>query len=144
MLGAIIAQLFSYAATLSLAYHVMPSRPSDPLTWLATAGLASALEALFIYMKEGLFKAGIEKKFTGGIGLIIDGFINAGGILPFAPRILTFAPIALILGVLGVNLAEPLTMLIAGVILSGVFGFLLSILPHWLWPRRVAKQAAAK
>jgi hypothetical protein len=139
MLGAIIAQLFSLAATFSLVYHARPTPPSSPLDWGSAIALAVALEILFIYMKEGLFRAGIAKKVAGAFGLAFDGAINTGGVLPFASRILTFAPVALILGVFGVNLADPLTLLIAGAILSFVLGFLLSILPHWLWPRRTKK-----
>jgi hypothetical protein len=143
MIGAIIAQAFSFAATLSLVFHARPAPPVSPLDWLSTIGIALALEILFIYMKEGLFRAGAAKKIAGAVGLIFDGIINTGGVLPFSSRILTFAPIALMLGVFGVNLGNPLHLLIAGVIFSTVLGFLLSILPHWLWPRRAKQKAAA-
>lgn len=142
MIGAIIAQAFSFAATLSLVFHARPAPPSAPLDWIGTILIALALEVLFIFMKEGLFRNGIGKKVAGAAGLLLDGIINSGGVMPFSARILTFGPIALILGVGGVNLANPLHLLVAGVVFSVIVGFLLSILPHWLWPRR-AKQRAA-
>jgi hypothetical protein len=128
-IGAIVAQLLSYATTLSAAIFVI--RPGDEVAWALTILVSLGFEVLFMAMKEKLFsKPGHP---AGWIGLILDGAVNTGGILPWAGRLLTFGPILLMLGVFRVDVSDPATTMTGGVIVSAIFGFVLSIVPHWLW-----------
>jgi hypothetical protein len=136
-LGAIITQVMSYLTTLSAVAHVM--RPHTETAWAITAGTALAVEIALIAMKETLFSGGAG---VGWTGFIIDGLINAGGILPWASRLLTFAPIALILGLIAVDTTDPMVALLGGAVIGLILGFVLSIAPHRLW--RTGKRAAAK
>jgi hypothetical protein len=128
-LAAFIAQGMSYATTLSAVAYVM--RPQVERDWGIAIAIALAVEILFAMMKETLF--GNIGHPAGWVGLLLDGLTNTGGILPWAGRLLTFGPIALILGVFRVDVSDPTTRMIGGAILSIIFGFILSIVPHWLW-----------
>lgn len=144
-LAAVIAQAMSYATTLAAAHHVL--RPGVLTMWLATIGLALLVEALFFGMKEAMFAPGLGNKGVGLLGFLFDGLVNTGGALVFASRILTFGPVALMLGVIEVDIASPDAMLAASVIASLLFGLTLSIAPHILWrgerkPRAAARAAA--
>jgi hypothetical protein len=128
-LGAIITQVLSYMTTLSAAAYLM--RPTTEIGWALTAGAALAFEIVFIVLKEGVFQNAGD--LIGWTGFLIDGLVNAGGILPWAPRLLTFGPVALILGLLRIDVSDPTTALIGGAAISLVLGGALSYAPHRLW-----------
>ena len=134
-LSAIIAQVLSYLTTLGAAAHVL--RPTDETMWAVTAGVALAFEILFMGMKETLFDGDDENNAIGWLGFGLDAVVNTGGALTFAGRILTFGPLAFMLGLFGVNVADPVSNLIGAFIISLVAGIALSVAPHPLWrPKR--------
>lgn len=130
IIGTLIAHVFSYVATLAFAAYLF--KPTDGPSWAGTAAAALAGEAFGYSLKELLWKNGLADPL-GWVGVFFDGIINTGGILPYAPRVLTFGPISLSLGFIGVNVADPFTAVAASGLISVVLGGLLSIAPHWLW-----------
>lgn len=130
-LGAIITQIFSYLTTLSAVGHVM--RPATETAWALTAGTALAIEIVLIVMKETIFDGNGANDVIGWLGFLIDALINTGGALPWAARLLTFGPIALILGLFAIDTNDPTTALIGGAVISLILGIVLSIAPHRLW-----------
>jgi hypothetical protein len=134
-IGAVITQIMSYLTTLSAAAYVM--RPETEVGWALTAGAALAFEIVFIVMKETIFSNPADP--MGWLGFVIDGLVNAGGIFSWAGRLLTFAPIAVMLGLLRVDVSDPTTTLIGGAVISVAFGGFLSYAPHRLWRPAKAK-----
>jgi hypothetical protein len=109
-------------------------RPGDDPTALAVvAALALAVEAALYGLKEAWFG---KSRAAGAVGFTIDGIINTGGALTFAGRILTFSPIALMLGFIGLSVTDPTVSLFGTVLISAALGFGLSILPHLMRTRR--------
>lgn len=142
-IAALIAQALSYLTTLgAAAFFVQPGQ--DLRRWGAAIGVAIAFEALFFGMKESMFQPGGLNKVIGAIGFLADGVINAGGIMAIALGILTFGPIALILGVAEVDISSPDAILLASAGLSLVLGLVLSLLPHGLWRQTTGRRAAAR
>jgi hypothetical protein len=130
--AASILQLLSYAATLGAAvFFAQPG--TDPRRWGAAALIAVLFEGLFFGMKEAVFAPGMGNKTIGVIGFLIDGIVNAGGVMAFAIMILTFGPVAAMLGMAEVNLADPNEALFVSFLISAFFGFVLSVAPHILW-----------
>lgn len=132
-ISAIIAQAFSYATTLAAAAHIM--RPTSAPMWAITAAVALAFEALFFGMKETLFDSS-PNLFLGSVGVGLDALVNTGGALTFAGRILTFGPVALMLGLFGFDATDPTVSLVGTVVVSAILGITLSIAPHLLWRKR--------
>lgn len=133
LVGAGAFQLFSYLATALAVAHVL--RPSDETSWIVALAVALAVEAALFALKESLFDPKASSA-VGIVGLLLDTLVNAGGIMLYAGAILTLSGLAAILGIAGVDLADPETQLVAGGIVSGLLGLLLAIAPHWLWRRR--------
>lgn len=131
IIAALVAQLLSYLTTAAAVAHF--TRPVDYRLWGLTVGIAILLEAFFFGLKECLFRPGAPNKIAGAIGVFLDGTVNTGGVLVLALGLLTFGPVALILGVLEVDVADPSAMLGASLLISALLGFALSILPHILW-----------
>lgn len=106
-------------------------------------GVAVLFEALLIAFKSSLFNGSAKDDSLGWAGFIIDGVINAGGIVSRTGRVLTFPPIAALLTATG--LMAPLSAQMAvlngvpiswgGFILALIGGILLSVAPHFLWKR---------
>jgi len=88
-LVAVIAQIASWFTTLWFVQWIWAD---GPLPYQAL--LAVIAEALLVVLKERLFRG--DDPALGWAGLLVDGVINAGGILPKACRIVTFPPIAAI------------------------------------------------
>jgi hypothetical protein len=130
IIGSLIAHAFSYLATLAFVAYIL--KPTDGPSWAGTVAAALAVEAFGYALKELLWKHSLADPL-GWVGVAFDGIINTGGILPYAPRVLTFGPISLSLGFIGVNIGDPLTAVAASGVISLVAGVLLSIAPHWLW-----------
>ena len=130
----VIGHVASYATTLNFAVYLI--RPQDGPGWAGAVAAALAAEALVYAMKEMLWSNGLADPM-GWAGIILDGVVNTGGILPWAPRILTFGPISLSLGLIAVNVADPVTATVGAAAISVILGFVLSILPHWM--RHVGK-----
>lgn len=124
-LVAIVAQIASWFTTLWFVQWIWAD---GPLPYQAL--IAVIAEALLAVLKERLFRG--DDPALGWVGLLVDGIINAGGILPKACRIATFPPIAAIGAAFGsvgaCTVYSPLSVALA---LLG--GALLSVLPHRLW-----------
>lgn len=136
-------QLLSYVATANFFAFFL--KPGDPRAWLVAAGVAALLEGFFIAMKESAFKPGLPPKIVAALfGYGPDGLINTGGIMFFATALLTFRPVAAMLGVAEIDLANPDETMVVALGVSVFFGFGLSIAPHVLWRTwgRQAKKAA--
>lgn len=88
-------------------------------------------EFAFIVMKTQLFSGG--SKVVGWAGIALDGLVNMGGILPRAGKLLTFPPIAAVLGFMGVDAGATATQKIGTFLIALIGGILLSVLPHRLW-----------
>lgn len=142
IVGALIAQGFSLWTT--LAFVTLFTRPADPRAWGTTLFYAVLGEALLFAMKEQLFKKGGRRKVVGVLGFGGDGIINAAGLTAIAAGFLTLGPIAIMLGGLEVNLADPTVMLSATGIASLIFGLILSIVPHVLWRTTEAAGSARR
>lgn len=128
----LILLAFSFATTFLATRHVM--RPGDDPTALAVVfAIAIAVEAALYGLKETWFGG---SRGAGAVGFVIDGIINTGGALTFAGRILTFSPIALMLGFVGLPVTDPTISLIGTVLISTILGFGLSIVPHLMKKRR--------
>lgn len=141
IISAVVAQGFSYATT--LAFVSLFTQPADMRAWLLTVSIALALEAFLFGLKEGLFRKGVPNKVAGVFGVGADAVINAGGIMGIVLTILTFGPVAAMLGVLEIDLASPDGRLVATLTTSTVLGLVLSILPHILWRDWGGKRPAA-
>lgn len=132
IVGALIAQGFSLWTT--LAFVTIFTRPGDDLRgWGGSLFYAVLGEALLFAMKEQIFKRGGWNKVIGVLGFGGDGLINAAGLTAIALGLLTLGPVALMLGGLEVNLADPTVMLSAAGVASLILGLVLSITPHVLW-----------
>jgi hypothetical protein len=103
------------------------------------------VEAALVGLKSLLFIGRRGDGVAGWAGFTIDAVLNTGGLLPRADRLLTFGPIAAVLSLFGLNVAElpkavtamadgkPLEVTIGGLLVAILGGVLLSILPHRLW-----------
>jgi hypothetical protein len=148
--GAVIAHGLSYVTTLWAVQWCAPQLE------LRAAGVAAyVLEFLLFAMKSALTNSAKGDDGVGWAGVGIDAVINAGGLIPYAPAILTFPPIAVLLalvgwvfGLAGVSLlwagapfvhlpygagTVPISLSVLNVGLAG--GILLSAMPQRLWRR---------
>jgi hypothetical protein len=145
-LSAVIAQGFSYSATLGAALFFL-NEGSALIVWAFAIVIAAAFEALFFGMKEALWAPGLGNKALGAGGFFIDGLINTAGIMGLAigAKLLTFGPVPLILGSLDVDATNPDARLTAALSISFALGMVLSIAPHILWRagKRPGRAAAA-
>lgn len=137
-------QLLSLIATGNFV-NVFVQAAGDPRRWLFVALAALGGEAIFVAIKESAFRPGLPPKIMAVLfGFGPDGLINAGGIMVFAAAVLTFGPVAAMLGVVEVDLSNPDETLLIIIGVSLFFGFGLSVAPHILWRDwgRRAKAAA--
>lgn len=130
-LSALILQGFSYYTT--MAFVALLIRPHDQRSWAITVGLAILAEAMLFGMKEELWRPGAAHKAVGVVGVVGDGFVNAGGLGAVALAVLTFGPGAFMLGQMEVDLRDPGTLIWASMAVSLVIGVVLSIAPHIMW-----------
>jgi hypothetical protein len=128
-LAALSVQVMSWAATLAAAVHLI--QPATTLMWAVAVGVGTMIEVILYGMKELLWD---EERgdSMGYIGILLDWIVNAGGVVPYATRLLSWGPFAAIIGLLGIENTTA-NQTIGGLILSLIFGFILSIAPHVLW-----------
>lgn len=92
--GAVIAHALSYLTTLWFVQWLAPA------TDLRTAGaVAYGLEMLLFAFKRALKSR--HGRGVGWAGVSADALINMGGLIPYAGRILSFPPVAVILALIG-------------------------------------------
>lgn len=128
--GALVTQAVSWVTTYWCVEWIMqPAADGYPIVILVSL----IVEGILIMMKRCLFNADRHDDAIGWVGLVIDAFINAGGILPKAGRLLTFPPVAAILLVFGVSAGDKSVNAIGAFIIALIGGALLSVLPHRLW-----------
>lgn len=125
---AVVAQLASYMTTLWAVQWVW----NDGLLHYQVLA-AVVVEVVLVGMKSALWGKRNGDHTIGWAGFVIDTATNVGGILPRAGRLLTWPPVATLLGVFSVNSAEPAVQTAGGFTLALLFGILLSVLPHRLW-----------
>ena len=128
--GAGVVQALSWLTTYWCVEWIMQPGP-DQLP--VTIGISLVAEVLLVLMKRCLFNEDKKDDSIGWFGFVADTIINAGGILPRAGRLLTFPPIAVMLGVFGIDAASEGPNKIGAFILALIGGALLSVLPHRLW-----------
>jgi hypothetical protein len=148
--GSVIAYAMSYVTTLWAVQWVTPG-------WrLQDQSVAAVLvEYLFFALKTSLsFGVG----GVGWVGVALDSVTNMGGILPAAPRVLSWPPIAIVvalvrslLGKLGVPTPNdavldtftvggaPLVVTYGGLSVSLAGGILLSAAGHRMWDAAEAR-----
>lgn len=119
------AQLASWATTFWFVQFVWPEGAAP-----YQALIAIAVEALFVVMKERLFRG--DDPTIGWVGFVLDAVVNAGGILPKSCRVLAFPPIAALLTAFGLTGACQVYS-VPSVAFALLCGALLSVLPHRLW-----------
>lgn len=125
---AVIAQLASFMTTLWAVQWIWSD---GPLVYQVAA--AAVVEFMLVGMKSALWGKRSSDQAIGWSGFVIDTVTNLGGILPRAARLITWPPIAAVLGALGVNAADPATQALGGFLVALAGGILLAILPHRLW-----------
>ena len=94
---------------------------------------AVVVEAVLVAMKSALFDKGGGNDGIGWAGFVIDALTNLGGILPRAGKVLTWPPVATLLGLLGMSAADPTVQSLGGLIIALAAAILLSVLPHRRW-----------
>ena len=141
--GAVIAHALSYLTTLWFVQWLTPDAE------LRTAGIIAYVLEMFLFALKRALHSG-RGRGVGWAGVFTDGLINMGGLIPWAPRILTFPPVAVVLALLGwatggalgvfgtpfVTLAfgtQPVPISLSGLIVSLLGGMLLSAGPAQLW-----------
>jgi hypothetical protein len=130
-LAAIAIQIASYVTTYWAVEWI--AQPTTDQQRALVAIIALVAEFVLIKMKSALFDADEGNDFVGWLGFGIDSIINAGGILPKAPRILTWPPFATLLAGVGVNVADERTQQIGAFIVAVGIGMIISFAPHRLW-----------
>lgn len=125
---AAVAQAASFMTTLWAVQWVWDDG-SLPAQFIA----AVVVEAVLVAMKSALFDKGGGNDGIGWAGFVIDALTNLGGILPRAGKVLTWPPIATLLGLLGLSAADTTVQSVGGLIIAGAAAILLSVLPHRLW-----------
>lgn len=125
---AAVAQAASYMTTLWAVQWVW-----DDGSLAAQIVAALVVEAVLVGMKSALFDKGSGNDGIGWAGFVIDALTNLGGILPRAGKVLTWPPIATLLGLLGLSAADTTVQSVGGLIIAGAAAILLSVLPHRLW-----------
>lgn len=129
--GALIAAVISWITTYWCVLWIM--QPAEGASMTMPLVVSIVAELILTLMKRCLFNADRSDDGIGWAGLVVDAIINAGGILPRAGRLLTFPPVAAILGVFGVNAAHPTINNVGAFVIAIAAGALLSVLPHRLW-----------
>jgi hypothetical protein len=124
-LFAVIAQIASWFTTLWFVQWLWPEG-----ALVHQALLAVLAEGALVVAKERLFTG--DDPILGWAGFIVDGIVNAGGILPKACRVLSFPPIAALVAAMGGGGACA-TFGLGSVLFAIAAGALLSVLPHRLW-----------
>lgn len=130
-IGAVITSIISWLTTYWCVLWIM--QPADDASKALPLGVSIVAELVLVLMKRCLFNADRGDDSIGWAGFVIDAIINAGGILPRAGRLLTFPPIAAMLGAVGLDIADPRTNSIGAFAVAIIAGSLLSVLPHRLW-----------
>lgn len=129
------AQLLSLLTTLWFVEWVWPTGQ-----WPARLVVALVAEGILFALKSSLFR-GDDNPGMSWTGFIIDSILNMGGVLPVTSRMITFPPIAAVLGATQVLPLASGTMATmsgnavsyGGFILAIIGGILLSVAPHYLW-----------
>lgn len=137
-IAAVVAGLMSLLTTVWAVEWIWPEGEALH-RWV----IAGVFEALLIAFKSSLFNGSAKDDSLGWAGFIIDGVINAGGIVSRTGRILTFPPIAALLTAVGLMGPASTQMAVlngvaiswGGFILALIGGILLSVAPHFLWER---------
>lgn len=153
-MGAVIAHALSYLTTLWFVQWVWAD---GALSYQGV--IAYGLELLLFAFKTALWSDTPEGRGVGWAGVSFDGLINMGGLVPYAPAILTFPPVAIVLafvgwalGGVGVSLAwfgapfvqlpyngAPIGISASVLLVALGGGILLSAAPQRLW--RVAERS---
>lgn len=144
--GAVIAHGLSYLTTLWFVQWLAPEAQ------LRTAGVVAGILEMFLFA----LKRSLRSKRSGAVGwtgVSADAVINMGGLLPWAPRIVSFPPFVIVAALVTYPLTAagasfgwataPFTMLpygdgaipisLMGLIASLLGGILLSAGPAVLW-----------
>jgi hypothetical protein len=137
-LAAIAIQIASYVTTYWAVEWI--AQPTTDQQRALVAIIALVAEFVLVRMKSALFDADDGNDVVGWVGFGADSIINAGGILPQAPRILTWPPFATLLAGVGVDVADARTQQIGAFIVAVGIGMLISFAPHRLWQRGQRKK----
>lgn len=128
---AVAIQIGSWFATLWLVQWLWPA--AELQYQLIAAVIA---ECIFIAAKEQLFAGG--ELWIGWLGLVLDGLINMGGIMPATCRFIGFGPLQLVIRAFSdlppgapAPGCSPFDAL--PVFLALLLGALFSVGPHRLW-----------
>lgn len=98
------------------------------MDWRWRLGSAVLAQAIFTWMERPVLRGRPNK--MSGVTLLIDTFINAGGIFPFALRVSATPSAQMVSAAL--KLAPEISP-VAAALLSLLFGFLLAAAPEAVW-----------
>ena len=124
-------QAFSLLTTYWLVAWLMTPKTQADYTLAFTIALGG--ELVLIKAKSFLFDSKASNDAIGWIGFVIDTATNAGGITPRAARLVTWPPLAAMIGAFGGDATTTQTQQIGALIIGLVAGAVLSFVPHRLW-----------
>jgi hypothetical protein len=124
-IGAVIAQILSFAATYAFIAAVLKGA-----TGITTFLVAAGVELVLSLAKNAMFKQHARDGAIGWSAVIFDTLLNAGGVWPIAKNIGGTPTATMIAEWLGIEATVNET---AAIVIAIGLGFLLSILPWYLW-----------
>lgn len=124
-IGAVIAQVLSFVTTYAFIVAVMKGA-----TGLTIFLIAVGVELVLSLAKSAMFKGRARDGAVGWSAIGFDSLLNAGGLYPIAKNIGDTPSAKMLAEWLGLTTDVSAT---AAVIIALVLGFLLSILPWYLW-----------
>jgi hypothetical protein len=124
-IGAVIAQALSFAATYAFVAAVLKGG-----TGLTIFLVATGTELILALAKNAMFKQHARDGAIGWSAVVFDTLLNAGGLWPVAKNIGGTPTATMLAEWLGLKTDVSGT---AAIIIAIGLGFLLSVLPWYLW-----------
>lgn len=124
-IGAVVAQILSFLTTYAFIAAVLQGA-----TGLTVFLVGLGVELLLSLAKSAMFKASARDGAVGWAAIAFDSLLNAGGLWPISKNIGSTPTAKMIAEWLGLTTDVSGT---AAVVIALALGFLLSILPWYLW-----------
>lgn len=124
--AAVVAWLIGLATTYLGLAALLGNAP-----WYIAAGAAVVAQGMLTWAERAIWKG--RPSLVGGLALVLDTLLNAGGIFPFALRLGESPPVQMIARVL--NTPSEIGPL-GAMIVSLVLGFAIAAAPEEFWNRK--------
>ena len=131
--AAALFQVLSWLTTYWLVSFILD--PQTPGQSFAAYAISIAAEYGLVKMKSLVFDGDHKTDGAGWAGFILDGIINAGGILPKASKVLLWPPLMTLMVRAELAPKDENIQFWGGIAVAVIAGLLLSVLPHRLWRR---------